>query len=623
MRRFAAAILLGAAAAPAQTVKTIVNNGPTPGLYDVVILGDGYRAAEQAKFDADCLTFTAGMFGKEPYKTFAGYFNVHTVFRASVESGADHPDANPPIVRNTAYDATYNYGGTGRCLYIRNTSLALQDAALAPANEGRVLVMVNDPRYGGCASTFAVSYNGSSMVEVQVHEVGHAIGGVADEYDYPNGTYSGPEPGQANITTSPVGQKWSHWHGFDGISAFEGAGYHLRGLFRPRIDCLMRSLGQKICAVCGEQKILRLHERATSIQDPQPATLVVPARRGDKKTFSIRSIAPIGNAPTITWRVDDDVRATGVSSLTIDTAPMSAGNYRVTVEVLDRTAQVRVDTRGLLKKTNAWLLGVTEPLPDLTPTALQPSVPAFAAGTRIDLATTVQNVGQAAAGPFRVEHFLSPDPLLGADDVYLGGVDVAGLAVDASQPLPRSSVAIPAHLAPGTWTLGAWIDRTGQVAEANEMNNLRLATVTVTAPDCGSRLEFSDPLLYPHDAGTLQPGAPGAKLSPIVTSRCRAGAHALILWGGSGTSPGVQLAPGITLALNPDALTWFGLERLGAPWFVGFFGTLDARGIRAATMTLPSPGAPIQLDTHLAAVIVSSDLTTWLAATNPVLVRLR
>ena len=55
-------------------------------------------------------------------------------------------------------------GGVGRCVYIQNESLALQDAALAPANEGRVLVLVNDSRYGGCASTFAVSYNGSAEI---------------------------------------------------------------------------------------------------------------------------------------------------------------------------------------------------------------------------------------------------------------------------------------------------------------------------------------------------------------------------------------------------------------------------------------------------------------------------
>ena len=51
-------------------------------------------------------------------------------------------------------DASYNTGGTARCLYIKNTTQASRDAALAPANEGRILVMVNDSRYGLQAGLF-------------------------------------------------------------------------------------------------------------------------------------------------------------------------------------------------------------------------------------------------------------------------------------------------------------------------------------------------------------------------------------------------------------------------------------------------------------------------------------
>jgi len=187
----AIAATAAAALAQAPIVTTVLSNGTTASRYDMVILGDGYQAAEQARFNQDVNTFLAGLFAKSPYSTFSNYFNVHTVFRASTDSGASQPDVTPPIVKNTAYSASYNTGGTARCLYIQNTSLALADAALAPANESRILVMVNDSRYGGCASTFAVSYNGASMVEVQTHELGHSVAGLADEYDYPNVLYTG------------------------------------------------------------------------------------------------------------------------------------------------------------------------------------------------------------------------------------------------------------------------------------------------------------------------------------------------------------------------------------------------------------------------------------------------
>ena len=153
-------LTLLAASIHAQTVTTVISNGTTETRYDIVILGDGYQVTEQGQFNQDVTTFLTALFQKSPYNLFANYYNVHTVFRPSIDSGADHPDATPPIFVNTAYEATYNFGGTGRCLYIQNTSLGLADAALAPATEGRVMVMVNDNRYGGCAATFACSYNG-------------------------------------------------------------------------------------------------------------------------------------------------------------------------------------------------------------------------------------------------------------------------------------------------------------------------------------------------------------------------------------------------------------------------------------------------------------------------------
>ncbi len=48
------AIILGilcATALPAQTVKTIIKNGGLNNRYDIVIIGDGYQASEQTKFD--------------------------------------------------------------------------------------------------------------------------------------------------------------------------------------------------------------------------------------------------------------------------------------------------------------------------------------------------------------------------------------------------------------------------------------------------------------------------------------------------------------------------------------------------------------------------------------------
>ncbi len=609
--------------AQAQVVRTIVNNGPTSNRYDVVILGDGYRAVDQARFDQDCLTFAQGLFQKEPYRTFAGYFNVHTVFRASNDAGADHPDASPPLVRDTVYDATYNYGGTDRCLYIRNTSQALADAALAPANEGRVLVMVNDSRYGGCASTFAVSYNGAAMVEVQSHEVGHSIGSLADEYDYPNGTYTGGEPSARNLTTSSTGAKWSIWRGFDGISAFEGAGYYRFGLFRPRGECLMRNLNQPMCAVCGEGTVLKAYERVTPIENATPATTVVDVTRPNTVTFSFTNIAPAASNASITWLVENQPAQIGGTSFTFDPAAFANGSYRVVVEVVDRTPRVRNDPNNVLRKVRPWIVTVRDPArPDLRSTALTPTSATCAAGADIGIATTVENGGTASAGAFRVEHFLSLDTTIGTDDVHLGGYDVASLAAATSAPSTRPVVRIPAHVPPGNWHLAVWIDRGGAVVESDETNNVATTPVTVTTAACGPHLTFRDELVHPPDVATLSTTLPGAAVSPTVTAPCHPGALYLIAWSCSGTSPGTPLSPTVTLPLVIDGCTQLGLGLLNTPAFDAFYGTLDAAGVGRATLRLPGARFPGPIDTHLAAVVIAPDFSAFLGATPPVRVTL-
>jgi hypothetical protein len=614
------AALAAGAIAQAPTVTTVVNNGPTASRYDMVILGDGYQAGQQALFNQHVNTFLTALFQRAPYNVFAPYFNVHTVFRASVDSGADRPDENPPVFRNTVYDATYNFGGVDRCLYIQNTSQALADAALAPATEGRVLVMVNDTRYGGCASTFAVSYTGGSMSEVQIHELGHSLGALADEYDYPNQTYGGGEPGQANITASPVGQKWSAWWGTDGISAFQGAGYYLFGLYRPKQNCLMRSLGQALCRVCQEGIVKVVNGVVDTITSTQPAATSVTVSAPNQQTFSFSHIVPPGNAPLIAWKLDG-VTVPGATGLswTLDSATVALGTHTVECSVLDQSPLVRNDSGLVMRETHTWNVTVANP------NAAQLRVPQVAtpaiyvpAGASAAINATIANDGPAAAGPFDVEYFLSPTTTWSPQtSVYLGKTTVNLLAAGQQVTVPYTAT-LPWRL-PAAVTYGfVVVDRLDTVLEGNENDNVRNFVFLVQAPPCGPRLEFRDPLVYPPDAASLARTAGGA-VQPTIVARCANPATTLYLiaWGGSGTSPGAPLAPGVTLPLNPDGLTSLGLDALNGPVFGAFLGVLDAQGIGRATFTLP-PGLALPTGaTHFAGVLLGNP-QLFQATTNPV-----
>ena len=63
----------------------------------------------------------------------------------------------------------------------------------------------------------------------------------------------------------------------------------------------------------------------------------------------------------------------------------------------------------------------------------------------------------------------------------------------------------------------------------------------------------------------------------------------LVLGTLSGTSPGTQVAPGLTLPLNWDGLTTGLLDAVNTPLLVNGFGSLDQNGTAQAKFNLP-PG---------------------------------
>ncbi len=614
----AIAATAAAALAQAPTVTTVLSNGTTASRYDMVILGDGYQAAEQARFNTDVNTFLTGLFAKTPYSTFPNYFNVHTVFRASVDSGANQPDVTPPIVKNTAYGASYNTGGTARCLYIQNTSLALADAALAPANESRILVMVNDSRYGGCASTFAVSYNGASMVEVQTHELGHSVAGLADEYDYPNVLYTGGEPNQVNVTTSNVGQKWSHWWGTDGVSAFQGGFYHTTGIWRPRADCLMRSLGQPNCAVCREQIVKTVNDRVQSILNPNPASQALTLARPSLQAFSFTNLVPVANSPLITWKIDGVVQPNQNSNgLFVNTAGMTLGAHTVTVEVQDRTVLVRNDPANILRESYTWSVTVTDPNAASLRITANGAVPqVLTVGAECDVTVTVANDGPAVANNVLVEQFLSVDTTLTTSDFYLGSATIPQIAVGATQTLTRR-VKLPWSASPRVYQLFTQVNRLGVIVEPSMVDNVQARSVLVTAGGCAPKLEYRDDLLYPRDAASVSLQQ-GGTIRPTIVAPCAAiGTLYLLAWSCSGTQPGLALSPTMTLPLNFDSCTNTGLELINGSVFQLAFGALATNGLGNATIAFPSGLSLLPTPTHLAAVLLDPSLQ-FLGVTNAI-----
>jgi hypothetical protein len=119
----------------------------------------------------------------------------------------------------------------------------------APYHDETV-VMVNTTRYGGCGGARAVYSAGSgSATEVAVHELGHSLGGLADEYGGNDscGTYAG----EVNTSLDDRRGAWPEW--IDDLGdPREGGQYYNQCIYRPLDNCEMRSLNQPFCPVCNQ-----------------------------------------------------------------------------------------------------------------------------------------------------------------------------------------------------------------------------------------------------------------------------------------------------------------------------------------------------------------------------------
>jgi hypothetical protein len=237
---------LGAAAAA--TVTPIQETGPASQRFDMVIVGDGYTAAQQGLLRQHAEAKWAQIAATAPWNRYRNSVNVWLVNVISNESGVDN-DPTPGINRDTALGMYFWCGGTERLLCL-NEATAKAYAAQAPGVDA-IVAVGNSTKYGGAGypSLSTVSGGNVHSAEVAIHELGHSVGGLADEYFTPGTTYTGAEPREPNVTRSADGAKWASYLGRptpDGgvIGAFRGGRYYENGIYRPSQDSLMRSLGK-------------------------------------------------------------------------------------------------------------------------------------------------------------------------------------------------------------------------------------------------------------------------------------------------------------------------------------------------------------------------------------------
>jgi hypothetical protein len=353
-----AAIWLVLPPSPAPAYVTMVNNGPSANRVDIVFLGDGYLASDlSTTYVNNINSMVSHLFSQDPFGRYSHFFNIHRIDVVSNQRGADVPPQG--IYRDTALDASYYYDNvTDRLLYINeykaNTALANGLAGAGFSAEIR-LVTVNDTLYGGGGVSYAVYAGGnSSATELATHELGHSFAGLADEYQYSNGTtYSGSEPSQPNVTTDPAGAKWSAWLGYNDpqlgvVGAYEGGLYADHGIYRPSLNSKMRSLGQPFDAISREQIILNIYKYVRPLDsfESNAATLVNPSN------VWVDTVDPA--VIDVDWSVNGNpVSLDSGGNFCLRNFGYEAGTFSVTARAYDPTDWVRAD-RSSLEQSVSW-----------------------------------------------------------------------------------------------------------------------------------------------------------------------------------------------------------------------------------------------------------------------------
>ena len=352
----------------AQDINKVIDNGEDEARFVCVLLADGYTAAEAEKFKDDSLKIINYIFSNAPLKEYKSFINFYTLFTPSKQSGADHPSQN--IYVDTAFDATFDSYGVSRLLTV-NDGKAFDAAAQIPSFDA-VFIMVNDETYGGSAGATIVFSSHQSAGEIALHEAGHFIGRLADEYESayaadPNAA------GVPNITSETEREAipWKDWIGLetplptpetltDSIGLFEGGGYSSAGIYRPKHVCKMRMLGAPYCEVCAEALIRTLYNFVQPVDTFGPAEEELTLT--DKPlSLWIEPMQVIDGTYEVIWKVDGEIINNYYDvSYVMNPAVLTNGEHTIQVLFKDTTPMVRTDAEGLLTFQHTWRVNRTE-----------------------------------------------------------------------------------------------------------------------------------------------------------------------------------------------------------------------------------------------------------------------
>jgi hypothetical protein len=378
---------------PNPEVVPIQVTGPPAQRLNFIILGDGYQWDQQSIFLADVDRNLSVMWATEPFRTYRNYINIYAVKIASVDYGVRcdpdgrirHADGtirdtgvregpidgkntalrmifqngcNDPLSRGTVYGgapvncqaaAPYYPAGVNPCETGNAAHNRIIDTYVAPvlgiprsSQNLQTLAIFNTFTYGGIGGTQATTSGGSPQGPlISLHEIGHSLGTLADEYPYSSrdvirNCYTGGEPGSFHHTIMSAAQmltaqtKWWRWIGEESLSGgiigtHEGGGGYPCGQRRPSEHSMMRWIGFDLDQIGLEHMVARVTGMRNAGQMNVQNTPTAAAVAKDSVLW-VETGHPRFHELNVTWRIGGptgQVIAAAQDSRNLDLEPLN------------------------------------------------------------------------------------------------------------------------------------------------------------------------------------------------------------------------------------------------------------------------------------------------------------
>ncbi|WP_205856286.1 M64 family metallopeptidase, partial [Phytoactinopolyspora endophytica] len=347
--------------------------GPADERLNLIIMCDGYQHDEMDTCREDVDRNQAVQWSVEPFRTYRHYINVYLLEIISGESGvrcdpdeeggADPDKLTPlrliysngcvdPLSRGTVYNNTVGGdegpGGPGtalpegtatgdeqRTMYLEDY-VAPELGVPADADNLQTLAIFNTFTYGGIGGFHATTSGGSPQGPlISLHELGHSLGTMQDEYPYS----SRPEPGPPHEDSEPDSfhhtrmsaedvtendAKWWRWLGEEsesggviaaaGFHGYESGLYRGSNVWRPSEHSMMRWIGFYFDQVGREHMVGRISGQRLAAEMNLRHTPEGEVNRDG--VLWVETMQPKYHEVDVEWRVggqDGDVVQTGDS----------------------------------------------------------------------------------------------------------------------------------------------------------------------------------------------------------------------------------------------------------------------------------------------------------------------